>query len=111
MTLLEYQVGKMVGLSYFFAVEVGARGYRSTSLKSCLLRLGLPSKLVRLTLKSLSLASLRASFQIWQARDSKEWIPITMDPDITVNLKNDKQSPMSSKTIHSEKGQICRFYY
>ena len=28
-----------------------------------------------------------------------------MDPDITVNLKNDKQSPMSSKTIHSEKGQ------
>ena len=71
MTLLEYQVGKMVGQSYFFAVEVGARGYRSTSLKSCLLRLGLPSKLVRLTLKSLSLASLKASFQIWQARDSK----------------------------------------
>ena len=70
-TLLEYQVGKMVGQSYFFAVEVGARGYRSTSLKSCLLRLGLPSKLVRLTLKSLSLASLKASFQIWQARDSK----------------------------------------
>ena len=28
-----------------------------------------------------------------------------MDPAINVNLKNDKQSPMSSKPIHSEKVQ------
>ena len=90
---------------YFFAVEICARGYCSTSLKSCLLHLGLPGKLVWPILKSLSLASLKASFQIWQARDSKEWIPITMDPAINVNLKNDKQNPMSSKPIHSEKAQ------
>ena len=31
---------------YFFAVEVGASGYCLTSLKSCLLCLGLPGKLV-----------------------------------------------------------------
>ena len=90
---------------YFLAVEVGARGYCSTNLKSCLLCLGLPGKLIRPILKSLSLASLKASFQIWQVRDSKEWIPITMNPAINVNLKNDKQSPMSSKPIHSEKVQ------
>ena len=65
----------------------------------------MPGKLVQPILKSLSLASLKASFQIWQARDSKEWIPITMDPAINVNLKNDKQNPMSSKPIHSEKTQ------
>ena len=57
---------------YFFAAEVGARGYCSTSLKSCLLRLGLAGKLVRPILKSLSLGSLKTSLQIWQARDSKE---------------------------------------
>ena len=90
---------------YFFAVEVGAMGYCSTSLKSWLLCLGLPHKLVGPILKSLSLASLRASFQIWQARDSKEWIPISMDPAINVNLKNDKQSPLSSKPILSKKVQ------
>ena len=75
----------------FFAVKVGARGYCSTSLRSCLLCVGLPSKLVWPILKSLCLASLKTSFQIWQARDSKEWISITMDPAINVNLENDKQ--------------------
>ena len=90
---------------YFFAVEVGARGYCSTSLKSCLLHLGLSRKLVQPILKSLSLASLKASFQIWEGRDSKEWIPITMDSAINVYLKNDKQNLMSSKPIHSEKAQ------
>ena len=57
---------------YFFAVQIGARGYCSTCLESCLLHLGLPSKLVQPILKSLSLASLKASFQSWQARDSKK---------------------------------------
>ena len=58
---------------------------------------------MRPILKSFSLASLKASFQILQARDSKEWIPITTDPAINVKLKNDKQSCMSSKPILSEK--------
>ena len=90
---------------YFFVVEVGARGYCSTFLISCLLRLGFPGKLDRRILKTLSLASLKAFFQIWQARDSKEWIPTTMDPVINVDLKNDRQSLMSPKSIHSEKAQ------
>ena len=57
--------------AHLFAVEVGTRGYCATSVKSCLLRLGLPGKMVRPILKSLSLTSLKASFQIWQARDVK----------------------------------------
>ena len=75
---------------YFFAVEVGARGYCATSLKSCLLCLAFPGMLLWPILKSHSLASLKASFQIWQARDSKVWIPTTMNPAINVNLKNNK---------------------
>ena len=67
----------------------------------------MPEKLVwRPILKSLSLASLKAFFQIKQARDSKDWIPITMDPAINVKLENNKQSPMSSKPIHSKKVQV-----
>ena len=61
--------------AHFFAVEVGARGYCATTTKSCLLRLGLGRKLVKATIKSLSLASLTASFQIWHARDTIEWTP------------------------------------
>ena len=85
--------------------QVGARGYCSTSLKFCLLRLGLPSKLVCLITKSLSLASLKPSVQIWQVRVSKGWIPITTDSAINVNLKNGKETSVSSKPIHSEKVQ------
>ena len=80
---------------FFFAAEVGARGYYSTSLESCFLCLGFPGKLVRPILKSLSVASLKASFQIRQARDPKKWIPTTMDPAINVNFKNDNQILMS----------------
>ena len=96
---------------YFFAVEVGVRGYCSTSLKSCLLRLEFPGKLLRLILKSLSLASLKASFQIWQARDSKEWIPITMSPGINVNLKNDKQISVIQAKSLQKSASTCRFCY
>ena len=74
-------------------------------MKSCLLHLGFPGKLVLAILKSLIL-SFKSFFQIWQARDSKEWIPTTRDPVINVNLKNYKQSVKSPKPIHSEKVQV-----
>ena len=91
--------------SLFFAGKVGARGYCSTSLKSCLLRVGFPGELVWPILKFLIPATLKASFQIWQNGDSKECIGTTSDPVINVNLKNYKRSPLSSKPIHSEKVQ------
>ena len=59
--------------TYLFPIEVGARGYCSLTVKSCFLRLGLSNKLVRSTLKSLSLISIKTSFQIWLSRDNKDW--------------------------------------
>ena len=56
-----------------FPIKVGARGYCSLIVKSCFLRLGLSNKLVRSTLKSLSLISIKTSFQIWLSRDNKDW--------------------------------------
>ena len=58
---------------HLFPVEVGARGYCSTSVKSCLFRLGFSNKVVKSALKSLSVASIKASFYVWQSRDSFEW--------------------------------------
>ena len=62
----------MVG-RYMFPIEVGARAYCSSTVKSCLMRLGFSTSLVKSTLKSLSLTSLKASFQIWLPRNSRKW--------------------------------------
>ena len=52
-----------------FAVEVGARGYCSI----CLKRLGFPNKLAFSTARKLGQTSMKCSFCIWLARNSKEW--------------------------------------
>ena len=62
---------------HFFAVEVGARGYCSETVRSCLRRLGLSGKLCRDTVKSLSSKSMSCSFEIWMARVSRDWTPPT----------------------------------
>ena len=54
---------------FFFAVEVGARGYAAESLLSCLRCLGFPSKLCRSTIKNMSTTCLKCSFDIWMARN------------------------------------------
>ena len=56
-----------------FAIEVGARGYSSTSLSICFKRLGFNNKTVQKTTKSLSFISMKASFYIWLARSSSGW--------------------------------------
>ena len=58
---------------FFFAVEVGARGYCAETVKTCLRSLGFSSKRVRSSLKLLSLCAIKSSFVIWMSRDSKEW--------------------------------------
>ena len=52
-----------------FAVEVGARGYCSETVRSCLRRLGFTNKLCRSALKSLSTTSMKCSFYIFLSRD------------------------------------------
>ena len=58
---------------FFFAVEVGARGYCAKTVRVCLRSLGFPNKRVTSSLKSLSLCAIKSSFVIWMSRDSKEW--------------------------------------
>ena len=56
-----------------FAVEVGARCYCSRSLTICLKRLGFPNKLAFSTARKRGQTSMKCSFCIWLARNSKEW--------------------------------------
>ena len=60
---------------FLFAVEVGARGYCSESVPSCLRSLGLKNKSISQACKTLGLTSMRKSFWIWLSRESKEWRP------------------------------------
>ena len=46
------------------AVEVGARGFASSSLKSCFQKLGIVGKQVRIALDQAPMAAIRASFWV-----------------------------------------------
>ena len=74
-----------------FAVEVGARGYPSRTLSSCLKKLGFPRNLLRDTVKKLGKISMESSFCIWLARDSKIW----SNPN---NIFDDKVDPKITST-------------
>ena len=56
-----------------FPIEVGARGYASKSLGSCLRQLGLGKKSTRTTVKKAANEALRSSFWIWVLRDRRQW--------------------------------------
>ena len=67
-----------------FAVEVGTRGYCFRSVTPCPKRLGFSNKLAFSTAKKVCLTSMKSSFCIWLARNSKEWskdfLPSTTHP-------------------------------
>ena len=56
-----------------FPVEIGARGYCSTSLRSCLRKLGLGKIRTRKTIKEAGDTALRSSYWIWLAREQLKW--------------------------------------
>ena len=58
---------------WFFAVEVGARGYVAGSFRYCLSRLGLPGAKVKKVCNHVSDTALRWSFWIWIGREKTEW--------------------------------------
>ena len=58
---------------HLFAIEVGARGFNSTHVPFCLKSLGFLPKSVKSLLRRMSQAALKASYQIWLARNDKEW--------------------------------------
>ena len=82
---------------HLFGIEVGARGYCSTRVKSCLCRLGFSGKFLKSTIKKLSLSSLKASFQICLSRDCKRWLEekVTISPIKTVS----NVAPLSSCSV------------
>ena len=87
-----------MGGKSIFPLEVGARRYCGSSVKSCFSRLGFSSKLIRSLIKSLSIASISSSFYIWQSRESKTWnnpeIPKpSSGPSNKAQTKEYKQTP------------------
>ena len=85
-------------LVHMFLIEVGARGYWSATVKSCLIRLGFSTSLVKSTFKSLSLTFLKASLQIWLSQDSRKWenviIPFQFSKELqSQNIKKTYGNP------------------
>ena len=82
-----------------FVVEVGARGYCSTSLSFCLKQLGFSNKSCNALSKSLSSLAIQTSFAIWLARDCHEWeSPSSITPlSQTVLTEATKHSKPSKK--------------
>ena len=58
---------------YFFAIEVGARGYCAFNVRSCLHRLGLNTKQTKATLSELTSTAIQCCFVIWINRANKSW--------------------------------------
>ena len=56
-----------------FAAEAGAWEYSSSSISTCLKRLGFNDKTVQKTTKCLNCIYMKASFNIWLARNSSVW--------------------------------------
>ena len=84
--------------SHLFPIEVGARGYCSTSIRSCLMRLGFSRKHIKQIMKSLSLTSIKSSFHIWQSRECKDWVkPLSVSFDASPPPANNKGKPVVAK--------------
>lgn len=60
---------------YFFAIEVNARGFCSTTVSSCMKSLGFTPSASRKICKALGETAMKCSFVIWTARDNKLWVP------------------------------------
>ena len=56
-----------------FPIEVGARGYCSTSVKSCLVALGFSNRKTKEALQRIGRVALETSFHIWLCRNTTEW--------------------------------------
>ena len=76
---------------HFFAVEVGARGYCASNVRSCFKKLGFSNKACKSLLKTVSMTSIETSFEIWKSRNAKAW---TLDAEERTKLK--AQTPIDN---------------
>ena len=72
-----------------FTIEVGARGYCSRSVTTCLKRLGFCNNLAFASAKKFGEISIRASFCIWVAINSKVW---------SLDIRSHRNHPPTSKS-------------
>ena len=88
---------------YLYAIEVGARGYCSESVPSCLRSLGLNNKSVSQACKALSLISMKTSFCIWMARELKDWTPppVSKTTELPAPISHLQDAPSTSDASES----------
>ncbi|XP_057297663.1 uncharacterized protein LOC130628696 [Hydractinia symbiolongicarpus] len=97
---------------HFFAIEVGARGFCSESVRTCFRRLCFPNKPLRSLLKSLTFTSMSASFYIWMSRNSTTWVepekaPISPEVSSVTNMECKKsKTPEKSSANHTKSCKI-----
>ena len=70
---LKSELEKNIWKVNLFAIEVGVRGYCSTSVRSCLYALGFSAKKLKEVVQKFGRISLECSFHIWLCRSQKEW--------------------------------------
>ena len=90
-----------------FAVEVGARGYCAKSLPITLKKLGFGSKLVKRSTKTLGSTSMKSSFCIWLARNSKEWTSKDFKTTSFTPVKNTKSPKSSTQPAPASRSMLC----
>ena len=74
--------------SLCFPVEVGVRGYTSTTLGTCLRKLGLGKQKVRKVIRDAGDTALRCSFWLWVLRNQIEWKYSTGFRHMSENVNN-----------------------
>ena len=76
--------------STLMTIEVGARGFVSLSVSSCLKRLGFSNQFNKRVCEALSLVTARCSYAIWVQHDHPNWA-IGSEGLVTVKLFEEQQ--------------------
>ena len=79
---------------HLFPIKIGPRGYCFTNVRSCFMWLGFSSNLVKASLKSLSLTSLRLHVKFGCVGNTKKWENLVIASQL---LKT--EAPQQSKNI------------
>ena len=92
---------------YFYAIEVGARGFCAETVTSCLRSLGFNNKQSKNTLSVLSNTALKCSFEIWLSRNSKHW---SLEFPITPSVQEPISSKVKNKVIQERQKKTFNRY-
>ena len=93
---------------HFHAIEVGARGYCASNVRSCLRKLGFSNKACKSLLRTVSITAIKSSFAIFMSKNNKNWNMEASDCTSTVatevasnkGVSNDEQEISFNQTVH-----------